>query len=164
MPALLSAKRYLPIALFAVYSAMTLIDFSSCHQKDKVTESTNENKLESAQIAETQKAELQLELQSDQLKLGPGDCTNLRLDVFNESANPIHQNEGWLLEQEGPSPPLPDGISATAEIPPGKSPDFMAFRICASDRLVGVYRFRVTAAPKSSSPIHSNWVEVEILP
>jgi hypothetical protein len=164
MPALFSAKRQSPVTLFILFSALTLLNFGPCQQKDKVTKSTNQNKLDDVQVEGNQTAELQLELKSDQMKLGPGDCTNLRLDVFNKLPNPVYQAEGWLLEQEGPSPPLPDGISVTSEIPSGKSPDFIAFYICSSNRVKGIYRFRITAAPKSAVPIHSNWVAIEVLP
>lgn len=118
----------------------------SCNRSQRRADdvqSTNQNMAKNERAEEPRTEELQLELKSDRTELGPGDCTDLRLDVFNASARAIPWSAGWVLEQEGPSPPQPDGIRSAVAIPPGKSDSFMTIRVCYANLVSGIYRFRI---------------------
>lgn len=158
----LQALGYL--TLFVTLTVCPQVSCTRRNQSSEVTATANQNSGNNARTEGTRSAELQLDLKSDRTELGPDECTDLRLDVFNPSTHAIRWGGDLELEQEGPSPPLPDGIGGSVNVPPGKFSDFMAVRICTANRLPGTYRFRITSARKSPNPLHSNWVTIEVLP
>ena len=139
----------------------------SCGQRQQpgeIMNSANQNDIRNEGMERIETGQLELELKSDQSEVGPGECTDLHLDVSNPSSSRVSWSAGWTLDQQGPSPSLPDGIGSVVNIPPGKSVNFMTIRICAANRVPGTYRFRITAAKKSANMLQSNWATVEILP
>lgn len=112
--------------------------------------------------------ELQLELRPNQAQLAPGDCIDLHLDVFNLASHPVHWSGHWVLEQDVPFPIPPEvSLRGSSELPPGKTSNLVNRRIChTSDAhlIVGTYRLRINAAPRSANPPRSNWVSIQVLP
>ena len=152
---------------FTLFVMLTLCPQVSCTRRNRSAEvkaTANQDGGSNAVTEDSRRGELQLDLKSGRAELRSDECTDLRLDVFNPSTHAIRWGGDLELEQEGPSPPLPDGIGGAVNVPPGKFSDFMAFRICTANRLPGTYRFRITSARKSPNPLHSNWVTIEVLP
>ena len=152
------------LALFMMLAICQQVRCTRRNQSSEVMPAANQNTGNNAPTQDSGREEIQLDLKSDRVELGPGDCTDLRLDVLNHSTRVIRWGSDLELEQQGPSPPLPDGLGGEVKVPPGLFTDFMAVRICSANRLPGTYRFRITSARKSANPIHSNWITIEILP
>lgn len=147
-----------------VLSISMQVGCDSREKRARTSDSGNQNELGNERAGRIATDQLHLELKSDRSELGAGECGDLRLDVFNPSSRPIHWSGDCVLEQQGPSPPLPDGIGGAVEIPPGTSASFITIRICSANRLPGTYWFRLISASKSENPIQSNWVTIEVLP
>lgn len=127
------------------------------------TKSSNANLDIPPRAEETRRGNLRLELSADRGELGPGDCTDLRLAVFNPSSGTVHFGEKWTLEQEGPIPIPPEAGPHTAfDVPPGRTITTTIRRLCYEGLVVGTYRFRVRADPALPGSPRSDWVSLEV--
>ena len=152
---------------FTLFVMLTLCPQVSCTRRNRSAEvkaTANQNGGSNAVTEDSRRGELQLDLKAGRAELGPDECTDLLLDIDNRTSSAFHWRGVWRLEQEGPSPAVPDGIGGTVDIPRGRSTDYVTIRVCGNGRAPGTYRFRVTAVPKPIIPMESNWIEIEILP
>ncbi|MBV9926420.1 MAG: hypothetical protein JOZ96_15485 [Acidobacteria bacterium] len=108
---------------------------------------------------------LRLELASDRTEVAAGQCAGLRLNVFNPFGRPTLWRKDWVLEQRGPTPPLPEAAPRSdVELPPGLTADLVNIRLCHSSLAPGTYHYRISAATASGEPPRSNWLTLQVLP
>lgn len=108
---------------------------------------------------------VRLELSCDRVELAPSQCTDLQLSAFNPFSHPVHWDKGWVFEQQGATPPLPDSLPRSdLKLSPGMTTNFVSIRICYTDLRPGSYQFRIIAAATSDNPPRSNWVTLRVLP
>lgn len=139
----------------------------SCARRQQGAEeikSPNENLARPPQVEEDPRQKLRVEFKSDRDELGPGDCTDLYLAVFNPSSGTVHFGEKWTLEQEGPIPiPPAAGPHSVFDVPPGRTITTTIRRLCRDGLVVGTYRFRVRADPALPGSPLSDWVRLEVV-
>jgi hypothetical protein len=118
-----------------------------------------------AEINSVKPEGLELKLISDTSGLHSGQCANLRLNVFNSSDSAVQWSGGWIFEQQGQTPPLPEAFPRNdLKIPPRARVEVANIRLCHADLSPGTYNYRVSTAPATAAPASSNQFTLQVLP
>jgi hypothetical protein len=147
-----------------IVSILMPLSCGRIHQHGETANPANQNE-KTAAVGVSGTEQLRLDLKSDRTKLGPGDCTDLRLEIFNQSSSSVHWSEKWTLEQEGPIPIPPEaGPRSALDILAGGTVGATVSRVCRDGLVAGTYRFRIRGYPALPSSPVSDWATLEVIP